>query len=110
MLNKQRRMITDVRKLLCIEPEPFYRGLSDHRSVLDRRDSRPPVPGMGGKDVYFFHHNWPESRTPDFSMVNHDEAEMIAGFFNYLVLNGTKIGKITILSVRSASSEVNELG
>jgi helicase required for RNAi-mediated heterochromatin assembly 1 len=28
MLNTQRRMITDVRKLLCIEPEPFYSGMA----------------------------------------------------------------------------------
>jgi helicase required for RNAi-mediated heterochromatin assembly 1 len=98
MLNEQRRMISDIRKLLCIEPDPFYVGLHDHPSVLDRQINRPAVPGMGGRDVFFFHHNWPESRNQDFSMVNHDEAEMIAGFFNYLVLNGTPIEKITVLS------------
>lgn len=98
MLNEQRRMITDIRKLLCIEPQPFYKGLRDHPSVLDRKTNRAPVPGMGGRDVWFFHHNWPEARNQDFSMINHDEAEMITGFFSYLVLNGTPIEKITILS------------
>lgn len=98
MLNEQRRMISDVRKLLTIEPDPFYHGLKDHYSVLDRKVNRPPVPGMGDKNVYFFHHNWPEAKNPDFSVVNHDEAEMIAGLFHYLYLNGTPIEKITVLS------------
>ena len=101
MLNKQRRMIPEVRKLLCIEPEPFYKNLHDHPSVLDRVKNRPPIPGMGGKNAYFFSHNWPEARNPDGSWYNIDEAEMIAGFFNYLVLNGTQAEKITVLTVRA---------
>lgn len=99
MLNKQRRMITDIRQLLCLEPAPFYSNLQDHTSVLDRRVNRQPVPGMGGKDTYFFHHNWPESRTSDQSRYNLDEAEMIAGFYNHLVMNGTTYSKITVLAV-----------
>jgi len=99
MLKKQRRMITDIRKLLCIEPKPFYRGLHDHEFVLDRLQNRPPIPGMGGNDTYFFHHTWPELTNADCSRYNHDEAEMIVGFFNYLVLNGVSIEKITVLTV-----------
>jgi helicase required for RNAi-mediated heterochromatin assembly 1 len=99
MLNKQRRMIPDVRKLLCIEPKPFYSNLQDHPSVLDRKANRKPVPGMGGKDTYFFHHTWPEGKNADQSRYNTDEAEMIAGFYNHLVMNGTEFSKITVLTV-----------
>jgi len=100
MLNKQRRMIPDIRRLLCIEPHPFYRGLQDHESMLDRVHTRPPVPGMGGKDTYFFHHNWPEARSANGSRYNADEAEMMAGFFHYLVYNGVDPASITVLTVR----------
>ena len=99
MLNKQRRMIPDVRKLLCIEPSPFYENLQDHSSVLDRVNNRPPVPGMGGRNTYFFHHNWPEGSNNSRSRYNKDEAEMIAGFYHYLVLNGVKHEHITVLTV-----------
>lgn len=105
MLNTQRRMISDVRKLLTVKPEPFYKGLTDHPSVLDRIYNRQPIPGMGGRDVYFFQHEWPERLNPDFSRCNWNEAQMIAGFFNYLVLNGTDASKITVLTVRSFSSQ-----
>lgn len=98
MLNKQRRMIPEVRKLLCIQPTPFYKDLHDHPSVLDRVKNRPHVPGMGGKDTYFLNHNWPEARNTDGSRYNLDEAEMIASFFNHLVLNGTPAENITVLT------------
>ncbi|PVH72387.1 hypothetical protein DL98DRAFT_553156 [Cadophora sp. DSE1049] len=98
MLNHQRRMIPDVRKLLCIPPDPFYMDLHDHESVLDRVNNRPPVPGMGGLDTYFFSHNWTESRTFDGSCFNLSEADMIAEFFNYLILNGVEASKITVLT------------
>jgi helicase required for RNAi-mediated heterochromatin assembly 1 len=99
MLNKQRRMIPDVRKLLCINPRPFYRSLQDHESVLDRVHNRPPVPGMGGLDTYFFHHTWPEATSADCSRYNMSEAAMIARFFYYLCLNGVDPSKITVLTV-----------
>ncbi|KAF4633146.1 hypothetical protein G7Y89_g4966 [Cudoniella acicularis] len=98
MLDRQRRMIPDIRKLLCIEPAPFYKNLRDHPSVLDRVDNRPPVPGMGGCDTYFFHHNWPEARNADSSKYNLDEAHMIAGMFSHMVLNGVEPSKITVLT------------
>ncbi|POS84017.1 hypothetical protein EPUL_003631 [Erysiphe pulchra] len=98
ILNRQRRMITEIRRLLCIGPRPFYKNLYDHESVLDRDVARPPVPGMGGKDTYFFHHNWPEARNLEGSCYNEDEADMVVGFFNYLYLNGLNPSKITILT------------
>lgn len=101
MLNKQRRMIPEIRKLLCIEPEPFYKDLQDHESVLDRVTARPHVPGMGGRDTYFFHHSWPEARSTNCSRYNPDEAEMMAGVFHYLVCNGVDPAMITVLTVRS---------
>ena len=41
-------MIPEIRRLL----KPVYEDLEDHPSVLDR----PPVPGMGGVNSYFFSH------------------------------------------------------
>jgi len=98
MLDKQRRMIPVIRRLLSILPKPFYNNLYDHESVLDPK-IRPPVPGMGDRSLYFFHHEWPELRDSSLSMYNQDEAEMIACFFNYLVLSGTPADKVTILTV-----------
>ncbi|TVY89198.1 Helicase required for RNAi-mediated heterochromatin assembly [Lachnellula willkommii] len=98
MLNEQRRMVPNIRKLLTLEPIPFYENLQDHRSVLDRKDNRPLVPGMGDRDVHFFSHNWPECRNPDSSRYNPDEAQMIAGAFKHLILNGTEASKITVLT------------
>lgn len=102
MLNTQRRMVPSIRKLLTLEPQPFYNGLTDHSSVLDRDYNRPLIPGMGDKDLYFFQHEFPEHvDKTDFSRLNKSEADMIAGFFNYLTLNGTDPTKITILTVRT---------
>lgn len=93
MLNKQRRMISGLRELLS----SLYEGLEDHPSVLDRR-VRQPIPGMGGRDSYCFHHTWLESRDDAQSTYNIEEANMIVAFFNYLVLNGIKASKITVLT------------
>lgn len=97
MLNKQRRMIPEIRKLLCVEPNPFYKNLYDDESVVNR----PPVPGMGGVNCYFFQHNYPEAVNSDNSKYNLDEAEMLVGHFVHLVLNGTPVKKITVLTVGS---------
>ncbi|KAF5877161.1 putative dead box helicase protein [Botrytis fragariae] len=97
MLNKQRRMIPEIRELLCIEPNPFYIDLHDHQNVRDRVNHRPPVPGMNF-DSYFFSHKWQEHRDVNMSCYNAPEAEMVAGFFNYLVLNCIKPEKITVLT------------
>ncbi|CZR63092.1 related to NAM7-nonsense-mediated mRNA decay protein [Phialocephala subalpina] len=97
-LNKQRRMVPEIRKLLCLEDNPFYPDLTDHTHVLDRTFNRLSVPGMGGRNVYFHSHNWPEAVNSDASRYNSDESEMIAGFFHYLTLNGTDASKITVLT------------
>ena len=102
MLNKQRRMISEVRELL----DPFYPNLQDHSSVLDRVKNRKPVPGMGGRDSYFFHHQWPESRDDFLSRFNVHEADMVAAFFTYLVLNGIEPSQITVLTFYSGQRKV----
>lgn len=107
MLNTQRRMVPEVREILM----PFYPMLEDHPSVRDRVNNRPHVPGMGGIDTYFFHHHWPESRDDASSRSNVDEAEMIAGLFDYLVLNGVEPNLITVLTYYNGQKKtiINEL-
>lgn len=90
MLMRQRRMIPEVRRILA----PIYGELEDHPSVLERL----PVPGMGGVNSFFFSHNWPESSDSYTSKCNQDEADMIVGFFNYLVRNGMEAKDITVLT------------
>jgi helicase required for RNAi-mediated heterochromatin assembly 1 len=92
-------MIQDVRRLLCMAPEPFYKDLQDHPSVLDRLHNRPPVPGMGGLDTYFFHHDFGEATNAECSRFNLQEAQVIARFFLYLCQNGVDARKISILTV-----------
>ncbi len=86
----QRRMIPEIRRAL----KPIYEDLTDHESVLNK----PPIPGMGGVNTFFFSHGWSESSDSQTSRVNHEEANMIIGFFYHLVQNGTDVGKITILT------------
>ena len=89
-LTKQRRMIPEIRRLLM----PIYENLEDHPSVLERK----PVPGMGGINSYFFMHDWLEDTDSLMSKVNILEADMLVGFFNYLVFNGVKPENITVLT------------
>ncbi|KAF2714355.1 hypothetical protein K504DRAFT_366188 [Pleomassaria siparia CBS 279.74] len=93
-LSRQRRMIPEVRRLL----EPIYgKALKDHSSVMDV-SNRPPVEGMGGCNSFFFTHESRESRDSNMSAFNEQEADMIVGFFDYLVLNGVDPSKITVLT------------
>jgi helicase required for RNAi-mediated heterochromatin assembly 1 len=89
-LRRQRRMAPEIRKLL----EPIYGKLQDHPAVLDR----PNIPGMGSLKSYFFSHTWPENSDSLASKVNETEAEMITGFYSYLVMNGVPTTDITILT------------
>jgi helicase required for RNAi-mediated heterochromatin assembly 1 len=92
-LTKQRRMIPEIRRLLY----PIYgKTLKDHASVKDP-SNRPPIPGMGGNDTFFWCHEHLESRDANMSVYNQKEADMVVGFFDYLVLNGLEPPKITIL-------------
>ncbi|KAF2114105.1 P-loop containing nucleoside triphosphate hydrolase protein [Lophiotrema nucula] len=93
-LKKQRRMIPEIRRLL----KPIYGNvLKDHDSVLDV-NNRPPVPGMGGIDSYFFTHTELESKDANMSAFNEMEAKMIIPFCDYLLYNGVDAAKITILT------------
>ncbi|CAO2653891.1 Nn.00g106240.m01.CDS01 [Neocucurbitaria sp. VM-36] len=93
-LTRQRRMIPEIRRLLY----PIYDDtLKDHNSVKDP-SNRPAVEGMGGNNTFFFCHEWLESRDANMSSVNLREADMIVGFFDYLVLNGVDPMNITVLT------------
>jgi helicase required for RNAi-mediated heterochromatin assembly 1 len=92
-LTRQRRMIPEVRRLLT----PIYGAtLKDHSSVKDL-NNRPPVPGMGGNDTFFWCHEHNELRDSNMSVYNQQEAKMVVGFYDYLVLNGLEPSKVTIL-------------
>lgn len=89
-LNVQRRMIPEIRRCL----QPIYDTLSDHSDVMNRA----PVPGMGGTNSYFFTHKWRETTDSQMSKTNVEEADLIVGFFNYLVQNSLKPSDITVLT------------
>lgn len=93
-LAKQRRMIPEIRRVL----HPIYKNvIKDHASVLDPA-KRPPVPGMGGVNSWFFTHKWMEQRDEQSSAFNPMEADMIVGFVKYLVFNGLDDNNITLLT------------
>ncbi|KAK0716906.1 P-loop containing nucleoside triphosphate hydrolase protein [Lasiosphaeria miniovina] len=93
MLKHQRRMKPELSYIL----KPFYPELQDHPVVQDAAN-RPDVPGMGGRNCFFFDHEWPEEMNVDMSKLNDQEAHMIVNFFSYLVANSTDASKITILT------------
>ncbi|EGZ77167.1 hypothetical protein NEUTE2DRAFT_53794 [Neurospora tetrasperma FGSC 2509] len=93
MLNQQRRMRPELSHIVS----PFYNNLLDHPSVQSPQ-ARPDVPGMGGRNCWFFDHEWIERTNSDNSKLNDQEAEMITLFFVYLVSNGVSSEKITILT------------
>ena len=93
MLNQQRRMRPEISYIVS----PFYRNLQNHPGVQSL-EARPEVPGMGGRNCWFFDHDWIEDTNSDNSKFNDQEAEMITRFFVYLVANGVSSEKITILT------------
>jgi helicase required for RNAi-mediated heterochromatin assembly 1 len=94
MLKRQRRMIPEIRRLL----EPIYgSSITDHETMKDMR-IRPPVPGMGGINSFFFTHNNPETNDEQMSSTNQWEADMVVAFFDYLMHNGMKEDQITVLT------------
>ncbi|KAJ4204604.1 hypothetical protein NW759_014825 [Fusarium solani] len=94
MLRVQRRMIPAIREVV----NTFYPELEDHHSVTDP-SVRPPVPGMGGLNLFWFHHQWPEAQSPDdFSFSNPREADMMVRFVRYLVMNDVRPSAITLLA------------
>ncbi|KAJ4253286.1 hypothetical protein NW762_010441 [Fusarium torreyae] len=94
MLQVQRRMVPAIREVV----NTFYLKLTDHPSVNDLNE-RPLVPGMGGKSLWWYHHNWAEIQNlDDYSFSNPHEADMIVRFVRYLVQNGVLPNEITMLS------------
>ncbi|RKK73533.1 hypothetical protein BFJ69_g9245 [Fusarium oxysporum] len=94
MLRVQRRMVPAIREVV----NAFYPKLTDHCSVYEP-DNRPPIPGMGGKSLWWFDHEGQEMQNAnDFSFSNPDEADMIVGFVRYLVQNGVDPERITVLT------------
>lgn len=89
-LKRQRRMIPEIRRTL----KSIYDELEDHPSVLDHL----PIPGMGGVNSYFFTHKGRETTDIQMSKINQKEAEMVVGFYDYLVLNGLTPVEITVLT------------
>ena len=94
MLKMQRRMAPEIRSIV----EPFYKSLQDHPSMTDRTTCRPPIPGMGGINIWLFNHNWLEKTDGNKSKFNREEAQMVVQFANHLYLSGTDEHRITILT------------
>ncbi|KAK0730120.1 P-loop containing nucleoside triphosphate hydrolase protein [Lasiosphaeris hirsuta] len=101
MLNQQRRMKPELKKIL----DPFYPRLTNHQSVLSETN-RPDVPGMGGRNCWLFDHTWLEDTNSDHSKFNEQEAQMVVNFFAYLVANGVPATKITILTFYNGQRKV----
>ena len=89
-LTRQRRMRPEIRKII----QPIYEHLQDHPCVKNCED----VPGMGGVNSFFHTHAWPESNDNAMSKCNFQEADMVIGFFDYLVHNGVDAKEITVLT------------
>lgn len=92
MLRIQRRMIPDLREIV----HTFYPKLEDHESVKNPKN-REPVPGMGGKNLWWFDHSWAET-FHDAAYSNPSEAEMVVKFTRYLLKNGVRPPQITVLT------------
>ncbi|KAL6857383.1 P-loop containing nucleoside triphosphate hydrolase protein [Trichoderma novae-zelandiae] len=104
-LQVQRRMIPRIREVV----QTFYPMLRDHYTVKDIR-KRPPVPGMGGTNLWWFQHQSPETWGKKLSYSNFEEAEMIVGFIRYLMMNDVEPGQVTVLTYYSAQVElINQL-
>ncbi|KIW00589.1 uncharacterized protein PV09_07942 [Verruconis gallopava] len=94
MLKRQRRMIPEIRRLLV----PIYRNeIYDHTTVCDPK-VRPPIPGMGGINTFFYSHSWHDTADENMSSTNIQEANMVVGFYDYLISNGLTEDEITILT------------
>lgn len=94
ILQRQRRMKPEIRRIL----KPIYgTKIKDHESV-NKLAVRPPVPGMGGLNSWFFTHEYHDERDQEASSFNYFEAQMIIGLVQYLKYNGHPSHKITILT------------
>ncbi|KAF3928016.1 hypothetical protein AA313_de0200928 [Arthrobotrys entomopaga] len=88
MLNKQRRMRPEIRKILA----PIYPDLDDDDLVMNK----PSIPGMQS-NIFFCTHRVPEEQD-ETSKKNKHEAQMTVSLCGYLVDNGIKQSEITVLT------------
>ncbi|TFA99058.1 Helicase required for RNAi-mediated heterochromatin assembly 1 [Trichoderma ghanense] len=100
-LQVQRRMIPRIREVV----QTFYPMLRDHPMVKDIR-KRPPVPGMGGTNLWWFQHQWPETWGKKLSYSNYAEAEMVVGFLHHLMMQDVEPNQVTVLTYYSAQVEL----
>ncbi|KAM0265344.1 hypothetical protein ACHAQJ_000185 [Trichoderma viride] len=101
-LQMQRRMTPR----LCEVVQTFYPLLKNHPTVCDPK-KRLPVPGMGGKNLWWFQHNWPESRNNlGLSYSNSQEAKTIINFVKHLVASGLPATSLTILTYYNAQLDL----
>ncbi|KAH7308712.1 P-loop containing nucleoside triphosphate hydrolase protein [Stachybotrys elegans] len=97
-LEVQRRMPPRICKVV----QSFYPRLRDHSSVNDL-----PVPGMGHQNLWWFQHQWPESRIGP-AISNHTEAEMVVKFAEHLARNGVEPERISILTYYNGQVDLIE--
>ncbi|CAH1975610.1 unnamed protein product [Acanthoscelides obtectus] len=89
-LDVQHRMRPEISSLIV----PYiYPTLKDHESVK----KYPDVRGVAG-NMFFLHHEQPESNSGECSKENKHEADFLLKFAEYLLQNGYKPEEITILS------------
>ncbi|KAK6447314.1 helicase required for RNAi-mediated heterochromatin assembly 1 [Trichoderma asperellum] len=100
-LQMQRRMIPR----LCEIVQTFYPTLKNHPDV-SHPNKRASVPGMGGKNLWWFQHKWAESRDNQHSYFNSQEANMIVNFCHYLINSGLPAPDITILTYYNAQLDL----
>lgn len=80
-LSHQRRMRPEISEIVRI----IYPELKDSETVLGRRNVR----GMGGKNIFFWNHDYREETDPNIqSKLNIKEAEFILLFSRYLLQQG----------------------
>ena len=93
-------MRPEIREIL----EPIYGNqLKDHPSVV----GRDPVQGMGDVNMFWYSHTNHEDVMPDTpSKINPYEADMVAKFIEYLVLNGAETDNITVLTFYTGQREL----
>lgn len=91
MLCTQRRMRAEISRLL----RPVY---GPELVNFDITDTRAAVPGMGDFNTWFMDHRSRETKDALKSTLNEEEAELVTEFVAYLIMNGTRANKISVLT------------
>jgi len=97
-LQLQRRMAPQISRLL----QPIYGSLLKDNPIVEDPANRPPVPGMGDINTFFWSHSERDSRDDMMSSFNSSEADMVVGLYTYLHASGTPPAAITILTFYNA--------